>query len=188
MPANARLAARAGGLALLLVAGGCGSGGDADEPPALRPVRLAVSTPADTTVLHEETVEVRGSVDPPRSRVMVLGQRAQVSGGEFSVEVPLREGANLIDVGGSARGSAAAWATVRVVRESLVEVPELEGDSADEAVSTLESVGLRAVVREERGLFDELLPGDARVCETDPEAGDEVRRGTRVRLIVSKAC
>jgi beta-lactam-binding protein with PASTA domain len=38
------------------------------------------------------------------------------------------------------------------------------------------------------GLIEELLPGEPAVCEQDPEPGTEVRRGTTVRVEVSKSC
>jgi PASTA domain/Glucodextranase, domain B len=190
MPANATLAARAGGLALLLALSGCsiGGGDDTADPPAQPAVRLDVSAPADTAVLHDESVDVSGSVDPPRSRVLVLGQPARVVNGRFSTRVPLREGANVIDVGASARGAASAWTAVRVVRESLVEVPDVGGESRDDAVSAIEALGLQADVREERGILDEFLPGEPRVCDQRPRPGAEVAKGARVRVTVSKTC
>jgi beta-lactam-binding protein with PASTA domain len=118
----------------------------------------------------------------------VLGRLARVSGGEFSAQVPLRQGANLIDVGASARGAGSTWTALRVVREVLIEMPDVGGESADLAIGALKGLGLRTEVRERDGLFDELLPGPARVCEQRPRAEARVTKGTRVALTVSKGC
>ena len=113
---NARRPARACGLVLpLLLVGGWASG--CGDSPAQRPVRLEITAPADAAVVHDGRVEVRGLVKPRGARVVVLGRRARVARGEFSVVVPLREGSNLIDVGASARGASPAWNALRVTRE-----------------------------------------------------------------------
>ena len=67
-------------------------------------------------------------------------------------------------------------------------VPALAGAGRDDAVDRLESLGLRAEVKEVGGLLDRLLPGEPRVCETRPGAGAELRRGATVRVAVSKSC
>jgi hypothetical protein len=177
--------ARTGGLVLLLLAGCISGCGDRPDP---RPVRLAITAPADAAVVREASVVVRGRVKPAGARVLVLGQSAIVAGGEFRARVPLRPGPNLIDTGASARGAAPAWAAVRVTREILVTVPDLVGASRDDAVSRLDALGLRVEVEEEDGLLDALLPGDWGVCELQPDAGAELPKGARVHLTVSKTC
>ena len=94
----------------------------------------------------------------------------------------------MIDVGASADDARTTWAAVRVARETLVAVPDLAGAARDDAVERLESLGLQVEVEEGGGLLDRLLPGDPRVCETEPGAGAEVRRGATVRVGVSKSC
>ena len=177
---------RLGALALLLfgaaVAAGCGHG---DDPP---PVHLTVSAPADSATVHGDTVEVRGRVRPADATVVVLGHEASVSGGDFRAEVPVEEGANVIDVGASASGASSAFRAVRVARQSLVKLPDLTGDSRDDAVDRLESLGLRAEVHEDNGFLDRFLPGGFGVCETKPEADARLPRGASVRLTVSKSC
>jgi hypothetical protein len=187
MLVNARLAARAGGfLLLLLLAGGCASGcGEQADP---RPVRLDITAPADATVVHEDSVEVRGLVRPRGARVLVLGRPAAVAGGGFRARVPLREGPNLIDVGATARGAAPTWNALRVTREVLVRVPDLVGATRQDAGARLDALGLRAEVQEEGGLLDRLLGGDWIVCDLRPSAGSRLRRGERVRVIVAKGC
>ncbi len=162
---------------------GCG-GGDSPEQAA----SISLVSPADGVVVHEDAVEVRGRVSPPDARVLVAGRAATVTGGEFRGRVPLEEGSNVIDVGASADDARTAWAAVRVARETLVAVPDLAGAARDAAVERLESLGLQVEVEEGGGLLDRLLPGDPRVCETDPGAGAEVRRGTTVHVGVSKSC
>src|SRR5829696_7819437 len=120
---NARRPGRACGLVLpLLLAAGCASG--CGDDPAQRPVRLEITAPADTAVVRDGSVEVRGLVRPQRACVLVLGRPAHVAQGEFRTEVPLRAGSNLIDVGASARGAAPVWNALRVTREVLVKLPD----------------------------------------------------------------
>src|SRR5215211_2338958 len=185
MLVDARPAAPTAGLLLLLGAGGISGCGDQSDP---RPTRLAVTAPVDATVVRDDSVEVRGRVRPAGARVLVLGRSATVRGRRFSARVPLREGSNVIDIGASGRGSAPAWTAVRVARQIVVTLPDLSGASRDDAVDRLEALGLAADVDEEQGLLDKLLPGDRGVCETRPEAGAELPKGTRVHLTVSKTC
>jgi hypothetical protein len=169
------------GLALLGIAG-CGGG---DEP---RPASLRVELPSDAEVVHDAQVEVSGRVRPHEAHVLVAGRPATVDGGRFRALVPLHEGANVIDVGASASGAAAAWTAVRVSRQTLVSVPDLAGADRDDAVDRLNALGLRAKVEEGSGLLDRLVPGSWGVCESSPEAGAELARGETVRLAVSKTC
>ena len=120
--------------------------------------------------------------------MLVLGRRARVVRGKFRTVVPLREGSNLIDVGARAPGAAPVWEALRVTREVLVNLPDLTGATRDDAIARLDALGLRAEVQEEGDLLDELLGGDWFVCETQPPAGSDVRRGPRIHLVVAKGC
>jgi len=170
---------------LALVTGGYASG--CGDGPAERPVRLEITAPTDAAVVNDDSVEVRGRVHPRGARVLVLGRRARVVRGEFRTVVPLREGSNLIDVGASSRRAAPTWDALRVTREVLVTLPDLTGATRDDAIDRLDALGLRAEVKEEGDLLDELLGGDWIVCETQPPASS-VRRGARIHLVVSKGC
>jgi hypothetical protein len=186
MPAKARPAARAALLvclgAALATLSGCGD--EADPPRA----RVSVLGPADDALVHEDQVEVRGRVRPLGAHVLVAGEPATVDGGSFRALVPLEEGANVIDVGATARGATPVWTAVRVSRQSLVTVPDLAGADSEDAVDELTGMGLRSSVDKQEGFFDRLLPGGWRVCESSPSAGAEVPRGETVRLSVSKTC
>ena len=184
---NARRPARASGLVLLLLlACGCASG--CGDDPAQRPVRLEITAPTDAAVVRDGSVEVRGLVHPRGARVLVLGRRVRVARGEFRAVVPLKAGANLIDVGASASGAAPAWNALRVTREVLVKLPDLIGATRDDALAQLDALGLEAEVQEEGDLLDELLGGDWIVCASSPRAGSDVQRGARIHLIVSRGC
>jgi hypothetical protein len=172
----------------LVAVAGCGGDDGERAQRALVPVELDIASPADMAVVQSETVEVRGSVEPAGASVRVLGKAADVSGGSWSAEVPLQPGANVIDVMASARGRAAAMTAFRVTRELPVEVPDLDGLEVPEVETRLSDVGLVPDVTERGGLIDDLLPGDPAVCEQDPEPGTEVRRGTTVRVQVSRSC
>jgi hypothetical protein len=177
---------RTAGVALLLLGAAFAAACGQDEDP--RPVTLSVSAPADSAVVRDDEVDVRGRVRPADASVLVRGREASVAGGKFHARVPLEEGANVIDVAASAGGRATAWRAVRVARQVVVEMPDVVGDSRDDAVERLEDLGLRPQVEETDGLLDRFLPAGWGVCETSPEAGTEVLKGARVRLTVSKTC
>jgi hypothetical protein len=174
-------------LAALTVLGGCGGGGAKREQQP-RAVRLTITSPADAAMTRGAQVEVTGRVWPARARVVVAGRRAKVASGRFRAAVALREGANVVDVGASAPRSTAAWSAVRIIRQTLVTVPDLVGALRDDAVSELEARGLKPAVTDRDGVLRRLLPGDSRVCATGPEAGADVRAGSAVDLLVSKGC
>jgi Glucodextranase, domain B/PASTA domain len=174
-----------------LAAAAAGCGGDGENRPQRTPpaVDLKVSSPDDMTTVRAESVEVQGTVMPAHAAVLVLGQRAAVSGGgTFSATVPLQPGANVIDVMATASGRGPALTAFRITREVPVIVPELSGKSADEVRAALGDAGLKADIEEGGGLLEDLLPGDPAVCTQNPDAGAQVRRGTSVHVTVSKSC
>jgi len=177
-----RCAALAAACALL---GGCGDDGQR-RPPA--PVVLEVLEPGDAGVVEGDRVTLRGRVRPATAEVAVLGEPAQVAAGTWTAEVPLDDGANVIDVSATAEGRRPALAAVRVVRQVPVEVPDVAGDDPQAAVDELEALGLEARVERGGGLLDDLLPATLGVCATDPEPGTEVRPGTTVTVEVAKVC
>ena len=162
-----------------------------DEPPPQQPtehVRLDVSGPADGSTLRRGTADVRGSVSPKSSVVTVLGRPALVTGGRFTVVVPLEPGVNVIDVIATASRRLPTMTALRVTRDVFVTVPDLEGVLEDEVRARLDPLGLEVAVERGGGLFDVLRPGDPRVCEQEPESGTRVRRGREVLLVVAKRC
>jgi hypothetical protein len=165
-----------------------GCGGDDEPSPAPRPVQLVVSAPADGGTVEAERVEVRGRVTPAASDVQVLGRRVDVSGGSFVTEVPLEEGANLVDVAASSAGRRPASTAVRVVRIRPVEIPDLVGEDVEEAIEQLEDLRLEVETRRGGGILDDLLPGGLGVCSLDPEPGTEVRPGTTVTVEAARSC
>lgn len=175
-----------------LAAAAAGCGGE-KQPRAQRPapaVDLSVTAPNDMATVREETVQVEGTVAPAGAEVLVQGQKAPVSGGgTFSATVALEPGANVIDVMATARGRGAALTAFRVTREVPVPVPDLDGMNVDEVEDALNDAGLTPEIETAgAGIIDELLPGDPQVCEQDPSPGTEVRRGSKVHVVVSKGC
>lgn len=187
-----RLVPRFGLFAVLaFVVGAAALVGCGDEPPPQQPtehVRLDVSGPADGSTLRRGTADVRGSVSPKSSVVTVLGRPALVTGGRFTVVVPLEPGVNVIDVIATASRRLPTMTALRVTRDVLVTVPDLEGVLEDEVRARLDPLGLEVAVERGGGLFDVLRPGDPRVCEQEPESGTRVRRGREVLLVVAKRC
>ena len=173
-------------LGFLLVAG-LAACGDRERTPALAPVHLVLTAPADLSSVEAHTITVRGTVVPAGARVLVQGREAEVREGRFSAEVDLVGGDNVIDVQAAAPRRPAAMTAVRVTRLVPVRIPKVEGYPPEDAVDALEAVGLRADIRE-TGFFDEILPGSLGVCFTDPPAGEKVRVGTTVAVVVQKSC
>jgi hypothetical protein len=179
-------------LACLCAAAATGCGGGNEPRRAQRPsppVDLRVNEPADMATVRSETVAVKGTVRPAGASVLVVGQKAPVSGGgSFTATVPLEPGANVIDVMASAAGRTPALTAFRVTREMPVTVPDLGGKSEAEVDKALAGVGLKPEVEKGGGLIEDLLPGDPAVCRQDPGAGTQVRRGSTVHVVVSKSC
>jgi hypothetical protein len=172
-------------LAGVLVLAGCGAKRTPPDPP---PVRLTITAPADSATIDAESVRVTGTVSPARASVQVLGRPAPVTGGSFSIDVPLQEGMNVVDVAASARGRSPALAALRLRRDTRVAVPDVTGEDRDTAAAQLDQLGLS--VQEDRGggFLDPLLPGPWRVCATDPAAGAKLPRGGTVTLETAKRC
>ena len=168
---------------------GCG-GHDTPRASKLpRPVALTVAQPGDAAVVEAETVAVRGTVEPAGAQVRVLGRPATVSGREFSIDVPLDPGANVLDVIATAPRRSPLFTALRVTRVILVTVPRLEGDELGDARSALGRLDLKLDARRGPDSFlDALLPGAPKVCTQQPRAGSRVRKGTTVRAVLSKSC
>jgi hypothetical protein len=166
-------------------------GGTTKRPPAKPPppVALTIDQPSDTATVEEGSVEVHGTVQPPTAQVRVLGRPASVSGGAFSVQVPLDPGTNLVDVIATAARRTPLMTAFRVTRVILVEVPDLGGKSVDDAQSALESVNLKLdAKRGDDSFIDSLLPGAPKVCTQKPDPGTRVHKGTTIGVIVAKGC
>lgn len=141
------------------------------------------------TLLHAGTVEVHGTVSPPTARVLIEGKDVAVSSGRFTARVELLPGTNLIDVEAGAPGGARpAMVALRVRRQVQVAVPDLTGNAPSDAKDALAGLGLTPDIKKAGGLLELLLPEDARVCGTDPQAGTNVNPGTKVTVFVAKAC
>ena len=175
-------------LAALAVAALLGACGDdtPDRPPA--PVRVAIEAPADTAVVSDESVTLRGTVRPSGAEVRVLGREADKDGRAWSAEVELEPGGNVIDVTATMRDRAPAVTAVRVVRQVPVRVPQVRCSTVQDARDELAALGLEVRVEPRGGLLDDLLPGEDGVCGTQPGAGKTVRPGSSVVLEVAKVC
>ena len=166
-------------LAAGLVLAACGE----TERPATEPrVSLKLDVPSDGGSVRAETVVVRGTVTPADAAVRVAGKDTEVQGGEFSAEVRLVPGGNVIDVSASAPGRRPATDAVRVERDIRVKVPALVGTESDAAVAALRKRDLKA--REVAGgsWLDRVLGGAMQVCATSPPAGTLVDPESTVTL------
>jgi hypothetical protein len=166
---------------------GCGGETPTAQKPK-PPVQLRVSSPSDTALVLGSKVQVSGSVSPSTAQVQVKGQRAQVSGGRFSSTITLEPGPNVIDVAATASHHSAALTAFRVTREERVAVPDLVGAGVDDAERAAERRGLTLERKRGGGFLDSLVPKGLAVCVQEPAAGDRVRRGSTVRVVVARAC
>jgi hypothetical protein len=170
---------------IVVVFAGCGE----DEPtPPPRPVALTILSPGDPDTVEGSTIQVRGRVTPAASDVQVLGKTVDVASGEFVTDVPLDEGMNLVDISAAAPGRRPASTAIRVLRDARVEVPSVEGEKEEAAVSKLETLGFEVERRDGGSILDDLLGGDPQVCEQTPVAGTKVKRGSKVTLITARNC
>ena len=169
--------------ALCVLAGGCGG-----DTPAAAPVRVQVTSPRDEAVVRDSRIELRGTVRPATATVTVDGHRASVSGGEFHATVGLAPGTNVVDVMASAGDARPALTAIRIRRRVTVDVPDVTGLVVADASAQLKALGLKVQVDDQDGIFERLLPGQAKVCASDPDRGATVDPGTTVRLLVSKQC
>lgn len=180
-----------GRLPLLLLLAGLGvaaCGGGTTQGPRHAPVRVTLSEPADQSIVHTESVELRGDVRPHRASVQVRGTSAPVRGGAFTASVPLEPGVNVIDVLASAPGARPSLTAIRVRRQVIVTIPDLAGASPADAEGRLHDLGLEAKSHYSGGLFDDLVPDDPVVCETDPRAGERAGVGRTVTLLTARLC
>lgn len=167
----------------------CGGSSPQPAPKPQLPVALTIAQPIDSSTVTDGTVEVRGTVEPSGAQVRVLGHAAAVTGGAFSIQIPLDPGANVVDVIATAPRRAPLLTAFRVTREILVEVPDLGGKSDKDAQSAVESLGLTLdATRGDDGLIDSILPGDPKVCTQRPDPGTSVHKGTTVSVVVAKGC
>jgi len=173
-------------VAVALLASACG--GDREPPRDEPDVQLTLTGPSDGATMRSDTVEITGSVKPARAAVQVLGKDVSVDGGDFTTEVDLEPGANLIDVSASANGRRPAFAALRVVLEQRVALPDVVGRDADTAQEELEGLGLDVKSEDAGGFLDPILPGDPKVCEMQPEAGAQVLPGSEVTMQVARDC
>lgn len=171
-----------------LVLAGCGGGDGAAALQNPERVRLEVTAPPDGALVEGATVDVRGRVSPERAQVRVLGRPALVTGGRFTVVIPLEPGTNVVDVAASAGGRTPAFAALRVRRDVSVSVPDLAGVPEEQVESLLGPLDLLASVRRGGGILDGLRSGPRVVCDQQPGAGSRVRRGRTVRVLVAKRC
>lgn len=172
-------------LAAGLVLSACGE----TPRPATQPrVTLELSAPDDGGKTRAERIEIRGTVTPGDSSVRIAGHDAEVSGGEFSAEVELLPGGNVIDIAATSPGRRPATDAVRVERDMRVPVPSVVGQEGDKALETLKAAGLEPA--EERGgsWIDRLLGGSIQVCTMSPPAGTLVEKGTRVVIQTAREC
>ena len=172
-------------LAAGLVLSACGE----TPRPATQPrVTLTLAAPDDGGTTRGERIEIRGTVTPGDSSVRIAGEDAEVSGGQFSAEVELLPGGNVIDIAATSPGRRPATDAVRVERDMRVPVPEVVGQDAEKALETLKAAGLKPSEEQGGSWIDRLLGGPVTVCAMSPTAGKLVDKGTSVVIQTAPQC
>jgi hypothetical protein len=176
-------------LILLLTAAGLTLSACGETPPPANPprVKLKLETPNSGGSTRATHIAISGTVTPADAAVQVMGAEADVSAGEFTVDVRLQPGGNVIDITASSPGRRPATDAVRFVRDMRVDVPDVVGRLPDDAVTAIKAAQLAVTVEDEDSWLDRLL-GAPQVCATDPPAGTAVARGTKVLVQTSRAC
>lgn len=176
-------------LVLLLAAGlALGACGETPRPTTEPRVKLKLDLPDDGRPVRAERVEVHGSVSPVDSAVRVAGKDAEVSAGEFTAQVALVPGSNVIDITATAPGRRPATDAVRVERDTRVEVPLLIGEEHEQAKAALEQAGLTPVEEQGGSWLDRILGGEITVCATSPSAGTLLEKGSEVTVQTGRDC
>lgn len=170
------------------VLGGCGGDDQPGSSPVPGRVSVQVTAPGDGALVRGGTVDVRGRVSPASAQVRVLGRPALVTAGRFTVVVPLEPGPNVVDVAATAGRRRPAFTALRVTRDILVTVPDLGATAEEDLEAQLEPLGLRASIERAGGILEALRSGSRLVCEQRPAAGERVRRGRTVQVLVAKRC
>jgi PASTA domain/Glucodextranase, domain B len=171
-------------LAAGLVLSACG---EAPRPGSEPRVKLKLDAPNSGGTTRADHVAVSGSVTPGDASVLVMGVKAQVSGGQFTADVRLQPGGNVIDIAASSPGRRSVADAVRFVRDMSVDVPDVVGSSPEDATAALKDAGLVAEIEEDGNWLDRLL-GAPQVCTMSPPAGSAVAKGSKVTLQTARAC
>jgi hypothetical protein len=175
-------------LILLLAAGLLVSAcGETPRPTTEPRVKLKLDAPNSGGTTREDHIAVRGTVSPANSAVQVMGVEASVTAGQFTADVRLVPGGNVIDITASSPGRRSATDAVRYVRDMRVDVPDVVGQTPEDATAALEGTGLVVAIEEDGNWLDRLL-GEPQVCSTDPPAGTAVAKSTKVTVRVARAC
>lgn len=146
----------------------------------------------DTSSLVEESEEAEeGSMDPKIEKIMIIGGIAAavilaviiivlifklVSGGSAKPELPKESPSPVVEQSASPEASEEPEGD-----EELLEVPPVVGSTYDEAKEELEEMGF--VVRFTMETSDEYE--ENYVIEQKPEAGEELEKGSIIRLVIS---
>ncbi len=162
--------------------------GGTERRPTEPRVTLKLDVPSDGGAVRAETVAVRGTVTPADAAVRVAGRDADVQGGEFTADVELLPGGNVIDVTATAPGRRPATDAVRVERDMRVKVPQVIGLESDAAVEALKKAELKAHVNETGSWLDRVLGGAMEVCISLPPVGTLVDPESTVTLETAPRC
>lgn len=100
------------------------------------PPSVSITSPVVGALFRTPTITVEGTVDPVTATVTVNGVNAVVAGtGQFTAEVPLREGQNLITATAANANNEAGTATVSVTLDLTAPSITIESPAANSTVT-----------------------------------------------------
>ncbi|MFN7963846.1 MAG: Ig-like domain-containing protein [Thermoanaerobaculia bacterium] len=111
------------------------------------PIVVAIDTPADRSITGEGHVAVAGHVSAGVTTVSINGVAAQLSGGQFSATVPLREGTNVLVALAVKSSGNTATASAEVTRDIVAPVVRIDSPH-DGYVSATSRLTLAGVVND----------------------------------------
>jgi hypothetical protein len=161
--------------------------GETPRPATEARVKLKFDAPNSGGSTRDDHIAIHGTVTPSDAAVHVMGAAAQVSAGEFTADVKLQPGGNVIDVTATSPGRRPATDALRYVRDMRVDVPNVLGKSPEDATAALKATGLSPVTEEGGNWLDRLL-GNPQVCAVSPPTGTAVAKGTKVTLQIAPTC
>jgi beta-lactam-binding protein with PASTA domain len=152
-------------------------------------VKLNVTSPADLARVYASNTTISGTVSPRTAQVLVVGRPVKPdANGGFSTAVTLAPGTNLIDVIASARHARPAMTSLRITRYVLISVPDVTGESPNDASEAIHNAGLTPQLHSSGNPFGFLIPLRNQVCSQSPSGNAHVAPGSTVTLDIGKVC
>lgn len=107
------------------------------------PIQISITSPANGLITKVAEIQVNGTVGSGINLVQVNGLLAAVSGGSYSVTVPLREGVNMIVAVAASANNKTGTASIEVTRDIVAPIVRIQSprDGLVSANTTIDVAG-----------------------------------------------